>query len=97
MTTGPCPHDDAVPVESCVTGETLAWLCPPPCGQGLPPEWGEVLARRQAEREFRAACTHEDVLDITSLGDRSRWGLCRRCGQAMTETLDGAWEKTTEQ
>lgn len=92
---GPCSHADAVPVDSCVTGETLAWLCPPPCDQRLPMEWGEVLADRQATREFRAACTHDEVTDITALGEFRRHGVCCRCGQSMAQTPDGAWVTDT--
>jgi hypothetical protein len=92
---GPCPHTEAVPVDSCVTGETLAWLCPPPCDQRLPVEWGEVLADRQATKEFRAACTHDDVTDVTNLGQLRRHGVCCRCGQPRIETPDGAWENET--
>lgn len=35
---GPCWHADAVPVESSVTGEILAALCPD-CGRQLPVAW----------------------------------------------------------
>lgn len=35
---GECAHLAAVPVES-TDGETVAWLCPPPCDTQLPEDW----------------------------------------------------------
>jgi hypothetical protein len=37
---GSCSHDKAVPV-TLYTGETVAWLCPPPCDTQLPARWKE--------------------------------------------------------
>ncbi len=60
-----CTHANAIPVESTITGETLAALCPD-CDTQLPPGFLD--------------CTHDDIIDITSLGEPPGRQLCQRCG-----------------
>lgn len=60
-----CPHADAVPVESTVTGQVLAALCPD-CDTQLPAEF--------------LTCPHENVIDITNMGEPPGQGICNDCG-----------------
>lgn len=60
-----CAHAGAVPVESIVTGEVLAALCPD-CGEQLSAEF--------------LTCPHADVIDIVALGELPGQGICNGCG-----------------
>lgn len=60
-----CTHTSAVPVESTVTGDVLAALCPD-CGVQLPAEF--------------LTCPHENVIDTPALNQRSGLGICNDCG-----------------
>lgn len=60
-----CAHARAVPVESAVTGEVLAALCPV-CDHQLPADF--------------LGCPHENVIDIMSLGEPPGLGICNDCG-----------------
>lgn len=60
-----CSHASAVPVESVVTEEVLAALCPD-CDVQLSAEF--------------LTCPHENVIDITSLGEVPGCGICNDCG-----------------
>ncbi|MEV1245130.1 hypothetical protein [Nonomuraea sp. NPDC049750] len=62
-----CAHASAVPVESVVTGEVLAALCPG-CDTQLPAAF--------------LACSHENVIDITNLSEPPGQGICNDCGTA---------------
>jgi hypothetical protein len=54
-----CPHDNATSVESVVTGELLAVLCPD-CDKQLPAEWwhhrNAVAGLRRADRSAGGEC-----------------------------------------
>ncbi|MGP4092973.1 hypothetical protein [Nonomuraea sp. KM90] len=60
-----CAHAEAVPVESVVTGEVLAALCPD-CDAQLPAEF--------------LACPHEDVIETPCLCHPPGLGICNGCG-----------------
>lgn len=60
-----CDHAGAVPVESIVTGETLAALCPG-CDTQLP---AELLG-----------CPHRDVINVSALDQPPGLYLCQQCG-----------------
>ncbi|MEV7805015.1 hypothetical protein AB0O28_18900 [Microbispora sp. NPDC088329] len=61
-----CDHSAAVPVESIVTGEVLAALCPA-CDTQLPAEF--------------LGCPHENTIEITSLGEvPGTRHVCIDCG-----------------
>jgi hypothetical protein len=60
-----CAHEEAVPVESAVTGEVLAALCPG-CDAQLPAEF--------------LTCPHDNVIEITTLGEPPGRGICNDCG-----------------
>lgn len=60
-----CAHAEAVPVESVVTGEVLAALCPG-CDVQLPAEF--------------LTCPHENVIDTPALNQRPGLGICNDCG-----------------
>lgn len=62
-----CSHSGAVPVDSVVTGEVLAALCPA-CDAQLPAEF--------------LACPHEDAIEITELGEVPGRSICNGCGVA---------------
>jgi hypothetical protein len=58
-------HTSAIPVESVVTGDVLAALCPA-CDAQLPAEF--------------LACPHDNVIEITSWGEPPGRGICNGCG-----------------
>ncbi|MEV0993435.1 hypothetical protein [Nonomuraea sp. NPDC050202] len=60
-----CDHAQAVPVESVVTGEILAALCPG-CDQQLPAEF--------------LGCPHDNAIDITNLAELPGQRICNDCG-----------------
>lgn len=60
-----CAHPDAVPIESVITGETVAALCPD-CDADLPAAW--------------LTCAHQETIDISGLGERRGRALCNGCG-----------------
>lgn len=60
-----CSHASAMPVESVVTGEVLAALCPA-CDAQLPAEF--------------LTCPHENVIDTPSLNHPPGLGICSDCG-----------------
>ncbi|MGR6922597.1 hypothetical protein ACU635_50800 [[Actinomadura] parvosata] len=60
-----CSHAGAVPVESVVTGEVLAALCPD-CDVQLPAEF--------------LGCPHDDFIDTPSLSQPPGLGICNDCG-----------------
>lgn len=60
-----CAHAGAVPVESVVTGEVLAALCPA-CDAQLPTEF--------------LSCPHDNVIDTPALNQRPGLGICNGCG-----------------
>ncbi|MFI9558847.1 hypothetical protein [Nonomuraea endophytica] len=63
--TSRCDHSGAVPVESAVTGEVLAALCPG-CDAQLPAEF--------------LGCAHANAIDITSLNEPPGRSICNDCG-----------------
>ncbi|MCW2768184.1 MAG: hypothetical protein JWO11_4143 [Nocardioides sp.] len=65
MTAQPCDHAGAVPVESVITGETLAALCPG-CDVQLPAEF--------------IGCPHANVIDAPTLGEPPGRRSCNDCG-----------------
>ncbi|MEV0616151.1 hypothetical protein AB0I81_22750 [Nonomuraea sp. NPDC050404] len=60
-----CSHAGAVLVESVVTGEVLAMLCPE-CDRQLPPTF--------------ANCPHDNVIDTPEFGEPPGLGICNDCG-----------------
>jgi hypothetical protein len=60
-----CDHTQAVPVESVVTGEILAALCPG-CDQQLPAAF--------------LGCTHDNAIDIPSFAEPPGRQICNDCG-----------------
>lgn len=60
-----CAHEGAVPVESAVTGEVLAALCPG-CDAQLPAAF--------------LTCPHDNVIEITTFGEPPGRGICNDCG-----------------
>lgn len=60
-----CDHANAVPVESAVTRETLAALCPD-CDQQLPAEF--------------LGCPHDSFIDTPLFSEPPGWGICNDCG-----------------
>ncbi|MEV2277835.1 hypothetical protein AB0I72_19845 [Nocardiopsis sp. NPDC049922] len=82
--TGPCRHEAAVPVDSVVTGTTLAYLCPD-CGTQLPDDFGAELAARRALTARQAACPHtQETADITQWGGSTIARLCQTCGKTLS-------------
>jgi hypothetical protein len=87
-TRAPCEHTDALPVESAVTGTTLAYLCPT-CDAQLPADFGMELTARRAAQARQEACSHEEAIEITSWGKRLvRWA-CARCGITLPRHAEG--------
>ncbi|WP_157251103.1 hypothetical protein [Nonomuraea typhae] len=60
-----CDHSSAVPVESALTGETLAALCPT-CDTQLPAEF--------------LGCEHANAIDIYTLAGPPGEQICNDCG-----------------
>lgn len=63
-----CAHPNAVPVNSVVTGETLAALCPD-CDQALPAAW----------LTCNHSSAHTSPVDNTSLAQHPHRKFCRTC------------------
>lgn len=61
----PCDHRAAIPVESAVSGEILAALCPA-CGDQLTAKF--------------IGCPHADAIDIPTLGEPPGRRVCNDCG-----------------
>ena len=71
----PCDHAQAVPVESAVTGEVLAALCPG-CDTRLPARF--------------LTCDHPSSVDVSSLGDLpGSHELCLSCGVTRSTITAG--------
>lgn len=62
---------------------------------GITPEPGTPAARAVALAKpiDQAVCPHEDVIDVTQLGQARSTGLCERCGADMVESDEGDWER----
>lgn len=62
---------------------------------GITPEPGTPAARAVAVSKpvDQDRCPHDDVIDITELGQARRTGLCERCGADMVATDKGDWER----
>lgn len=60
-----CSHARAVPVDSAVTGELLAALCPD-CDEQLPADF--------------LGCPHENVIETAALNEPPGRGICNGCG-----------------
>ncbi|GAA0402902.1 hypothetical protein GCM10009530_63590 [Microbispora corallina] len=69
-----CSHPAAVPVESVVTGQILAALCPT-CGAQLPAGF--------------LSCAHETTIDTTSMEERGPRRHCLGCGATWCEQEAG--------
>lgn len=68
-----CAHAAAVPVESTVTGEILATLCPA-CSTQLPARF--------------LGCPHNQTIEVTSMGDRGQQRHCLDCGGTWGDADD---------
>jgi predicted RNA-binding Zn-ribbon protein involved in translation (DUF1610 family) len=80
---GPCGHEAAFPVDSVVTGTTVAYLCPT-CGTQLPEDFGVELVARRAHAARQAACPHtQETADITQWGGGTIARLCKACGKTL--------------
>ena len=62
---------------------------------GIVPEPGTSAARAVALSKpvNQKVCPHDDVIDVTELGQARRTGLCRHCGADMVAEDSGAWER----
>lgn len=62
---------------------------------GIVPEPGTPAARAVALAKpvDRTTCPHEDVIDVTQLGQARPTGMCQRCGADMVESDEGDWER----
>lgn len=61
----------------------------------ITPEPGTPAARAVALSKpvDKETCPHEDVIDITELGQARHTGLCQHCGADMVETDTGEWQR----
>lgn len=66
---------------------------------GISPEPGtsEAMAVEQATPIDQTKCPHDDVIDVTELGNARPQGMCERCGASMVATDDGSWRLVGEQ
>jgi hypothetical protein len=61
----------------------------------IQPEPGTPAARAVALSKpvDQAACPHDDVIDVTAMGQARAVGLCGRCGASMVADDAGDWER----
>jgi len=69
-----CAHSQAEPVVLS-TGETVASVCVG-CLAGLATDY---IDRQRGRAEREAFCTHDDLIEMTSLGELP-WSICTQCG-----------------
>jgi hypothetical protein len=62
---------------------------------GIEPDPGTPAAHAVALAKpvDQDACPHEDVIDVTLLGQARSTGMCQRCGADMVESDEGDWER----
>ncbi|MFJ6069101.1 hypothetical protein ACIQHU_39430 [Streptomyces tendae] len=62
---------------------------------GIQPEPGTPAARAVALAKpvDPAQCPHEDVVEVTELGQARATGLCERCGAGMVADDNGDWQR----
>jgi hypothetical protein len=62
---------------------------------GVQPEPGTRAARAVALAKpvDPAQCPHEDVVEVTELGQARPTGLCTRCGAGMVADDNGDWQR----
>jgi hypothetical protein len=88
-----CRHADAIPVESVVTGDTLAYLCPT-CSAQLPASFGAELEELRARMARQDACDHtREITDITVWGAGVVASLCQDCGKNLTPCTAGGSDR----
>lgn len=62
---------------------------------GILPEPGTRAARAvaMAKPVDQDTCSHDDVIEVTEMGQVRSTGLCGRCGADMVENDEGDWER----
>ncbi|AKZ60743.1 exported protein of unknown function (plasmid) [Streptomyces ambofaciens ATCC 23877] len=62
---------------------------------GITPEPGTPAAHAVARAQpvDPAACPHDDVIDVTEMGQARDMGLCERCGAGMVADDEGGWQR----
>jgi hypothetical protein len=62
---------------------------------GIQPEPGTPAARAVAlvKPIDQDTCPHDDVIEVTGLGQARPTGLCGRCGAGMVATDIGEWQR----
>jgi hypothetical protein len=62
----------------------------------ITPEPGTRAARAVALAKpvDQDACPHDDVIDVTQMGQARPAGMCERCGAGMVCTDTGDWERS---
>lgn len=61
---------------------------------GIQPEPGTTAAVVIALRKAVANCTVHQPVDLTTLSETGRRGVCTRCGCDMVQDGDGQWVRT---
>lgn len=66
---------------------------------GITPEPGtsEAMAVAQATPIDQTKCPHDDVIDVTEMGNARPQGMCERCGASMVADDDGPWRRVGKQ
>ncbi|MEU5742017.1 hypothetical protein ABZ784_29000 [Streptomyces tendae] len=62
---------------------------------GIQPKPGTPAARAVALAKpvDQEVCPHEDVVEVTELGQARATGLCKRCGAGMVADDNGDWQR----
>lgn len=84
--TQPSPAPVADPVRIAVLEHDLLGIEPKP---GTPAAYAVALAKPVDP----TTCPHEDVIDVTEVGQARATGMCQCCGGSLVEGDEGDWER----